>query len=421
MLDLIKNTSIDEIEKVNKKISSVVTYTPTLKNEILSDKFKCNVYLKREDLQPVRSYKIRGAYNKISSLGKGELKKGIVCASAGNHSQGFALSCSILKVKGYIFMPLTTPLQKLNKVKSIGKKFVEIILKGDTFDDSYIEASKFCKEKNKTFIHPFDDEDIIKGQATATLEIIKEIKKDIDYIFIPVGGGGLISGSCIVIDKLSPKTKIIGVEPKGAAGMKLSIRKGEVTELKKINHFCEGAAVKKVGKLNFEICKNSKNIEDIVLVDEGKTCSTILDFYNQQGIIIEPSGALSISALDNFRSKIKNKNVVCILSGGNNDIVRMEEIKEKSLLYEGVKHYFILKFPQRPGVLKKFVFDILGPNDDITHFEYSKKTNRTFGYALVGILLKNKKDISKIIKKLEENGLLGEYLNNKPHLFEYLI
>lgn len=410
---------LDKIYQAQKNISGVAVHTPLMKNENWSDEFAANIWLKREDLQPVRSYKIRGAYNKIVSLSETDKSKGVVCASAGNHSQGVAFACNKLNILATIFMPVTTPKQKIKQVKLFGKDKVVIILKGDTYDESFFEASQFCKKQEAIFIHPFDDEEVIAGQGTVGLELIKDAQKPIDYLFVPIGGGGLASGICTVFKQLSPTTKIIGVEPSGAASMKTSITNKKNTTLNEIDRFVDGAAVKRVGENNFSICKDI--LHDIILVPEGKVCTTILRLYNEEAIVVEPAGALTIAALDFYKEKIKGKNVVCIISGSNNDITRTEEIRERSLLYEGLKHYFLIQFPQRPGALKEFVNDVLGPNDDITYFQFSKKNNRENGPEVVGIELKNKNDFLKIEELLTCRKFKFQYLNNNSDLFTYLI
>ena len=406
---------LDKIYLAKERIKNVAIHTPLMKNENMSEEFSAKIYLKREDLQPVRSYKIRGAYNKIASLSEEDISKGVVCASAGNHAQGVAYTCNKLNVKSTIFMPVTTSPQKSKQVKLFGKDKIEIVLKGDTFDGAFEEAHKFCKEVGAVFIHPFDDEIVIAGQGTIGLELLEDSLTPIDYLFVPIGGGGLVAGIITVFKKMSPQTKIIGVEPAGAASMKTSIEKGVNTTLEHIDKFVDGAAVKRVGDQTFEICKN--NLEDIIIVPEGKVCTTILRMYNEEAIVVEPAGALSISALDFYKEKIKDKNVVCIVSGSNNDITRMQEIKERSLLYEGLKHYFLVQFPQRPGALKEFVNDILGLNDDIVYFQYTKKNNRESGPAVVGIELKDPHDFFKIEEKLKHRKYIYQYLNDNTDLF----
>lgn len=375
--------------------------------------------MKREDLQLVRSYKIRGAYNKMSSLAKSNLAIGVVCASAGNHAQGVAYSCKLLKTKGTIFMPAPTPKQKIEQVKMFGKEFVEVKLIGDSFDDASHHAKHECESTGATFIHPFDDEKVIEGQATIGLEILEQTNTPIDYLFLPIGGGGLAAGVSSVFKTLSPNTKIIGVEPQGAPAMKQSIEEGNNITLDTIENFVDGAAVKRVGELTFNICQEF--LDEVVTVHEGKVCDTILQLYNKDAIVVEPAGALSLAVLDDFAEEIKGKNVVCVVSGSNNDITRTEEIKERALLYKGLKHYFIVNFPQRAGALKEFVAEILGPTDDITHFEYTKKNSRETGSAVVGIELRKKEDLTHLESKMKERNFFGEYLNNRNDLLQLLI
>lgn len=411
--------SIEDIQSARDRISSVITTTPLVKDLILSERFNANIFLKREDLQLVRSYKIRGAYNKISSLTAEERKKGVVCASAGNHAQGVAFSCNHLNIQGRIFMPSTTPKQKIKQVRMFGKEHVEIVLIGDTYDDAYYAAMTNCEESQAIFIHPFDDVMVAAGQGTVGMEIVEQMDAPLDYIFVPIGGGGFISGVGSYLRKMSPDTKIIGVEPEGAPAMRNSLDANKIVTLKNFEKFVDGASVATVGKLNFEIAKEV--IDDIILVPEGKVCTTILQLYNESAIVAEPAGALSISALDFYAEKIKDKNIVCVISGGNNDITRTEEIKERSLLYEELKHYFIIQFPQRSGALREFLNDVLGPDDDITHFEYTRKNSRENGPALVGIETKNKHDYLGLIDRMKSNKINFSHVNDSPELFHLLI
>ena len=411
--------SLESVKAALENLKGVAFETPLGKNFNLSKELGATILFKREDLQVVRSYKIRGAYNKMSSLSDDEKQRGIVCASAGNHAQGVALSCKLLQIKGTIFMPSPTPNQKINQVKMFGENFINIVIEGDTFDDAFNAAKLECDAKNKIFIHPFNDQKVIEGQATVGLEILNQTDKKIDYVFVPVGGGGLSAGLSSVFKYLSPETKIIGIEPEGAPSMLTSIRNKKNTALDKIDPFVDGAAVKKIGDLNFAIC--GQNLAEVVTVPEGKVCQTILDLYNKDAIVVEPAGALSIAALDLFSEEIKGKNVVCVVSGSNNDITRTAEIKERALLYANLKHYFIVKFPQRAGALKEFVAEILGPNDDITHFEYTKKNNRTNGAAVVGLELKDSKDLQPLINRMKDGNFFGDYLNDKPDLFQFLV
>ena len=319
---------LKKIQNASQNLSGVAIHSAFEKVESYSKIYDSNIFFKREDLQRVRSFKIRGAYNKIISLCADEVKNGIVCASAGNHAQGFAVSCEMLGYKGKVFMPITTPNQKINQVKKFGKKNVEVVLIGENFSQAYSQAKEDCKTNHKTFIHPFDDIKVIEGQATLFLEIINQSKKNIDYLFIPIGGGGLISGAINVFKQLSPETKIIGIEPKGAPSMMRSIEQNKLVTLEKINGFVDGAAVKKVGNYSFDFCKS--HLDEIILVDEGEICKSILDLKKIEGIIAEPAGAMSTAALRQFKNEIINKNVVCLICGGNNDELRMPDINKRA-------------------------------------------------------------------------------------------
>jgi threonine dehydratase len=420
--DFVKKTKLPSAASIinaHKELKNVVVRTPLQRNNNLSEKYQAEVWLKREDLQVVRSYKLRGAYNKITSLSEQERSRGVVCASAGNHAQGLAFCCNLLKIRGVIFMPSPTPQQKIKQVKMFGKSYVEVVLTGDTFDDAYNEAIMFCEEHDSVFVHPFDDEKVIEGQGTVGLEILEDTRAQIDYMFIPIGGGGLSAGVGSYFRQLSPDTKIIGVEPQGAPAMLEALKMGRVVTLEEINKFVDGAAVKRVGSRNFEICKEI--LQRVTLVPEGKVCTTILQLYNEDAIVVEPAGALSIAALDFHKDEIKGKMVVCIVSGSNNDITRMEEIKERSMLYEELKHYFIINFPQRSGALREFLNDVLGPNDDITHFEYTKKNNRERGPALIGVEVNSQGDYEKLLARMTERKIVYQHINERPDLFSLLI
>jgi threonine dehydratase len=407
-----------DFREASERLSTVVIKTPLAYSRSLSKKYAADIYLKREDLQIVRSYKLRGAYNMLSSLPQEQLNKGVVCASAGNHAQGFAYSCKKLGVKGVVFMPIITPLQKVQQTRFFGESFIDIKLIGDTFDDCATAAKAFTESEGLTFIPPFDDYKIIEGQGTVGVEILDELT-DIDYLFVPVGGGGLCSGVGSYFKTYSPQTKIIGVEPEGAPSMKQALQNGFPVTLDNIDRFVDGAAVKRVGTITFSICKEV--LHKMHTVAEGKVCSTILKLYNEDAIVVEPAGALSIAALDDFANEIKGKNVVCIISGSNNDIDRMQEIKERSLQYEGLKHYFLIRFAQRPGALKEFVNFVLGPNDDITRFEYMQKHNKETGPALVGIELQSREDYESLLKNLNKYHINFTELNKDDNLFGYIV
>ena len=407
-----------DIPAAYKRLKQVVNRTPLTYNVILSKKYECNVYLKREDLQLVRSYKLRGAYNMMSNLPASKLQQGVVCASGGNHAQGFAYSCKKLNVKGVIFMPVVTPNQKIQQTKMFGEDNVIIRIIGDTFDDCAVAARKYTEENNMTFIPPFDDPKIIEGQGTVAMEILEDLA-EIDYLFVPVGGGGLAAGVGTYFKTYSPNTKIIGLEPEGAPSMTEALKAGRPVTLETIDRFVDGAAVKRVGDLSFSICRDS--LDSMELVSEGKICSTILKLYNEDAIVVEPAGALSVAALDDHAEQIKGKNIVCIISGSNNDIDRMPEIKERSLQYEGLKHYFLINFVQKPGALKEFVNDVLGPDDDITRFEYMQKTNKESGPALIGIELRKREDYELLLLNMKKYHVGFTELNKNDTLFSYVV
>lgn len=400
------------------RLEGVIKRTPLVYNKSLSEKYACEVYLKREDLQVVRSYKLRGAYNMISQLSREELIKGVVCASAGNHSQGVAYSCDRLHIRGVVFMPEITPKQKVTQTKMFGNGMIEVILVGDTFDDCLKDALAYAQTHQMTFIPSFDDYRIIEGQGTVGVELLQELPET-KVVIIPIGGGGLAAGMGHYLKQKNVNIQLIGAEPLGAPSMTAALKAGHPVTLEQINRFVDGAAVKRVGDINFSICKNI--LDDVLLVPEGKVCTSILKLYNEDAIVAEPAGALSVAALDLCKEKIKGKKVVCIISGGNNDIERMQEIKELSLLYEGLKHYFVIRFPQRPGALKRFVNHVLGPDDDITRFEFIKKTQRESGPALVGIELRSTADYEPLLARMKEFNFDYKEVNNDQTLFEYLV
>lgn len=411
--------NLEKIEAAAKRIEQVVHQTPLHANRTFSEALEAQVSFKREDLQEVRSYKIRGAFNKISQIPQERRANGVVCASAGNHAQGVALACEQLKIKGTIFMPAPTPKQKVEQVRFFGKDLIDVVLIGDTFDDAYHQAIQYCTDTQGEFVHPFDDEEVMCGQGTVGLEILKASVQPIDYLFLPIGGGGLASGVASVFKQLSPETKLIGVEPEGAPAMKRSIEEDKHLVLQDIDKFVDGAAVQAVGKKTFQVCKHL--LDQVVTVPEGEICATMLELYNREAIVVEPAGALSVAALDQFKDDLKGKNVVCVLSGSNNDISRMEEIKERALLHEGLKHYFIVRFPQRAGALKEFLVDVLGPTDDIVLFEYTKKNARENGPALIGIEHQNTEDFEPLMQRMKEKRINVEYLNERTDLFQFIL
>ena len=407
------------IDEAAKRLKNVADVTPLQYNKRLSKQYNAKIYIKREDLQEVRSFKIRGAYNKMATLSPSEKKRGVVCASAGNHAQGVAYSCNKLKVKGTIFMPTVTPNQKIDKVQHFGDGYVTIKLVGTTYDDASGAAHAFEKKHKAVYVHPFDDSFTIAGQGTVGKEIIDQLGNKIDYVLSCIGGGGLISGVSTYIKAISPQTHIIGVEPTGAPGMHHSLENNKVVTLSHMDTFVDGAAVGRVGDTTFKIVK--KNVDNVFLVPEGKICQVMIELYQNEGIVVEPAGALSVSALDLVAEKIKGKTVVCILSGGNNDILRYPEIMEKSLVYQGRKHYFLIEFAQKPGQLKRMLVEALGPNDDIVRFEYMKKTEKEKAPALVGFELKSKEDLAPLIERMDAIALKYTKLSENDMLYHYLV
>lgn len=412
----------DKILEAYKVLKPIVRQTPLQRDEYLSDKYQANIYLKREDLQIVRSFKLRGAYYAMSQLSKDQLAKGVVCASAGNHAQGVAYTANALNAHADIFMPVTTPHQKIQQVNYFGGDHVTIHLKGDNFDACNKQAHQYAQEHDKYFVEPFDDLNVIAGQGSLAVEIHQDLMAEgelADYVLAAIGGGGLISGVSTYVKEAMPEAQVIGVESLGAPSMKTSLDNDQITELDQIDTFCDGTAVAKVGQITFEIVK--KNVDDIVVVDEGLVCSKILDMYTRQAIIAEPSGAVTIAALDEIKEDIVGKNVVCIISGGNNDINRLSEIEERALMYEGTKQYFIINFPQRAGALKDFVSEVLDPGDDITVFQYVKKSNRSSGPLIVGVILANYDSLPDLLKRLEEFDPNYISLNQNSTLYQLLV
>jgi len=412
------NLTYKDIEAAYENVAKVAKKTPLEYSSRLSDLYGAKVYLKREDLQPVRSYKLRGAYNFISQLNAAERKRGVVCASAGNHAQGVAYSCSLLKIKGVIFMPEITPKQKIDKVRTFGGKYTEIVLFGRNFDEAFQASVKYGEKHKSVFVHPFNDPKIVAGQGTVALEIFQELEK-VDYVLVPIGGGGLISGISTYVKTGRKGAKVIGVDPAGAPKMVAALKNGGPITLDKIDPFIDGTAVKRIGDYTFELIK--KHVDKIITVCEGSVCKEMIDLYQSEGIIAEPAGALSVGALEQMKDQIKGKTVICIITGGNNDISRYPEIVERSLVYQGLKHYFLVEFAQRPGELKRFLEKALGPNDDIVRFEYIKKTNKEKGPALVGIELVQKDDYAKLLTRLDKQEIKYRVLTNDDILYTYII
>lgn len=388
---------LEDILAAKHSFGRFIKTTPLQYSERLSKKYEAEIYLKREDLQPVRSYKIRWAFNLINTLNKEERKAWVVCASAWNHAQWVAITCAHLKIKGTIFMPVTTPEQKVYKTKQFWWEFVEVKLVWDTFDEAFKASKDFEKESWATFVHPFDDTRIITGQATIGLEIFDELEETPDYIVAPIGWGWVISGLISAKNWLKKKTNIIWVEPEWAQAMKKSIKKWENMTLKKIDIFVDWAAVARVWENTFQIAKNEKI--DIISCPEDRICSTILEYLKEDWTVVEPAWALATDALKDLKKKIKWKKVVVIISGSNFDFERLPEVKERSMRFEWLKKYFLVWFPQRPWALKEFL-NCLWPNDDIARFEYLKKSNKNSAPVFIWIETDNKENWEKITKNM---------------------
>ena len=403
-----------------REIRKVFAETPLQKNEHLSAIYEAEIYLKREDLSPVRSYKIRGAYNAMRKQIEQAGKPGLfVCASAGNHAQGMAFVCKHFGVPGVVFMPITTPQQKVDKTRAFGGDFIEIRQLGDYFEDTLKAAQGFCEQENAVFLSPFDDDDVIEGQATIAVELMEQSDEPIDLVVLPVGGGGLSAGILTYLGAISPSTEFRFVEPLGGASLAAAIRAGEPVTLKKVDSFVDGAAVARIGERNYEALKNI-DAGHILAAPEDRICTTIVELLNIEGIVLEPAGALAIDALKDLKDDIKGKRVVCVTSGGNFDFERLPEVKERALKFSGLKKYFILRFPQRPGALKEFL-NILGPDDDITRFEYLKKSARNFGSVLIGIEAKDPNDFPSICSRMEEAGMVYQDITDNESLSQFLI
>jgi len=404
------------VHQCHKTIRNDIVVTPLQLNNRLTQLYNSNVYYKREDLQITRSFKLRGSLNKIKQINS---KHDLICASAGNHAQGFAYSCNKLDLKGTIYVPITTPLQKINRIKYYGRKNIDIKMFGNDLQEALDIALDESIKQNKTFIHPFNDEDIINGQSTICYEIYNEIIPD--FIICPIGGGGLISGIINYSKNINPDCKIIGVEPENAESMQLAFDFGKPKLFKHIDNFVDGASVPTVGDKTFEICKH--NLDNLYSVSKMKLCHEIVNCYQDDGIILEPAGALSISCLDTLKKDydLKNKNVVCILSGGNNDISRYNEILRLNLEYMKLLHYFIIEFNQTPGQLKFFINNILDTNTDIVRFEYIKKSNKYTGNVLIGIQLDNPNNLYKVIDNLYNYNINYKKIEYDDIYYDFLI
>ncbi len=387
--------------------------TPLLRNAHLSDRFGADIWLKREDLSPVRSYKLRGAYNAMRKLLEQAL---FVCASAGNHAQGVAFMCKHMGVRGVIFMPVTTPQQKIQKTRMFGGEHVEIHLTGDYFDDTLSAAQDWCARSGGYFLSPFDDADVIEGQASVAVEIIDQMGRVPDVVILPVGGGGMSSG---VSRFLGPETHSLFVEPRGGACLKAALAAGRPVTLPQVDTFVDGAAVGRIGERPFALLKETA-LSDVIVLSEDRICCTMIEMLNVEGIVLEPAGALSVEALGEVQSRIRGKTVVCVTSGGNFDFERLPEVKERAQRYSGVKKYLILRLPQRPGALKEFL-SVLGPDDDIARFEYLKKSARNFGSVLIGIETAKAENFERLFAHLDDAGFTYRDITNDDTLAQFLI
>jgi threonine dehydratase len=387
--------------------------TPLQRNAHLSERFCAEIYLKREDLSPVRSYKIRGAHNAMRKQPDQDL---FVCASAGNHAQGVAFMCSHMGVKGVIFMPVTTPQQKIQKTRIFGGDQVEIHLVGDYFDDTLAAAQEWCHREGGHFLSPFDDADVIEGQSSIAVEIEAQLGRTPDHVILPVGGGGMSSG---VVSWFGDRVHCLFVEPEGGACLRAALTAGHPVSLDRVDTFVDGAAVGRIGVLPFAQLQHIP-LPDVLSISEDRICTTMIEMLNVEGIVLEPAGALAVEALSDVRSWIRGKTVVCVTSGGNFDFERLPEVKERAQRYSGVKKYFLLRLPQRPGVLKEFL-GILGPEDDIARFEYMKKSARNFGSVLIGLETKRPENFPKLFARLDAAGFIYTDITNDETLAQFVI
>lgn len=411
--------SADDVRAAAERVRSVAVRTPLEHNDRLSELVGAEVWLKREDLQPVRSYKLRGAYNFIATMPETEREQGVVCASAGNHAQGVAFTCRRLGVHCRIVLPRTTPRQKREQIVALGGSETTIVIEGHTYDESHEAAAALARREGAVLVPPFDHPHVIAGQGTVALEIIEQLGTAPGLVLVPAGGGGLLAGSAVVGAATVPRPRVVGVEPEGAPSMRAALDAGEPVTLASMDSFVDGAAVRRVGRYTFDLVRAL--VDDVVTVPEGGVCTTMLELYQRDGIIAEPAGALAVAALSNGLAVPRATTVVCIVSGGNNDVSRYGEVVERSLVHEGLKHYFLVEFPQEPGSLRGFLDEVLGPTDDITLFEYVKKNNREIGPALVGIELAATDDLSPLLERMASSGLHIERLAADSPVFRFLI
>jgi threonine dehydratase len=408
-----------DIDEATERLVPVVRRTPLERNDRLSRHAGTNVWLKREDLQLVRSYKLRGAFNLISQLDAAERARGVVCASAGNHGQGVAFSCRRLEVPGRIFVPRSTPRQKRDRIAAFGGDFVDLVIEGRGYDEASRAAHDYADTTGAVLVPPFDDPRTIAGQGTVAVEIVEQMGGPPDVVVVPVGGGGLAAGVATWLRDRFPAIRIVGVEPSGAPSMTAALAAGAPVEVKEIDAFVDGAAVRRVGSVTFPLVRDL--VDEVVTVPEGRVCSEMLSLYQSEGIVAEPAGALAAAALGHQVDVTGTATVVAIVSGGNNDVSRYGEIIERSLIHEGLKHYFLVDFPQEPGALRGFLDDVLGPDDDIALFEYVKKNNRETGPALVGVELAHKADLGPLLARMDRCPLHIEPVPPGSPMFSFLV
>lgn len=400
-------------------LAKVATKTPLQKSERLSEEVGRPVYLKREDLQICRSFKVRGAYVRMAAMDEDERAAGVVCASAGNHAQGVAYACAHLGIKGTIFLPASTPRQKRKRIATIGGKWVEPVIVGGDFDEANRVAAAAAKEGGKVYVHPYDDPYTIAGQGSIAVDLDSQLPEDTDMILIPVGGGGLIAGMATWLKAHRPGIRIVGVESAGAASMKAALEAGSPVSLERVDSFVDGTAVGRAGDLTYQVVRDL--VDDIVVVPEGAVCTEMLDLYHSEGVIAEPAGALASAAARNFLPQIPNGSVLCLVSGGNNDLSRYAEVTERSGRYEGLRHYFLVTFNQEPGALRAFLNDVLSEGEDIIYFQYTKKNNRDTGPALVGIELPDPTDIKGLRRRMAASPLQVQEIDPSSQIFKILV
>jgi threonine dehydratase len=409
-----------DIDEAAQRISGVVLRSPLQYSERLSEATGATVYLKREDQQAVRSYKLRGAHNLLMQLTDAEKAAGVVCSSAGNHAQGFAMACRSMGVHGRVYVPAKTPKQKRDRIRYHGREFIELIVGGKTYDVAAAAALDDVARTGATLVPPYDDLRTMAGQGTIAVEILDQLEDEPDLVIVPVGGGGCISGVTTYLAERTSNTSVLGVEPAGAAAMVAALANGEPVTLEHVDQFVDGAAVARAGALPYAVLSAAGDMVSITTVDEGAVCTAMLDLYQNEGIIAEPAGALSVAALMEADTE-PGSTVVCLISGGNNDVSRYNEVLERSLVHLGLKHYFLVDFPQEPGALRRFLDDVLGPNDDITLFEYVKRNNRETGEALVGIELSSAADFEGLLERIKASDIHVEKLEPDSPAYRYLL